>query len=434
MTCCHHYIPTDGADTAFSVDVSAITFGRGCMAELGVAVASLGLTTVVVFTDSTIRSLPPFDIAMKSLHAAGIEVEIFDEVMIEPTDSSFRSAIQFARERQPEGYISIGGGSVIDTCKAANLYSRYPAEFDTYVNAPVGAGTPVPGALLPHIACPTTSGTGSECTGIAIFDYVSLHAKTGIASRHLRPTRALIDADWTRHMPKMVLACSAFDVLSHALESYTARPYTRRPYTHGNDRPLSQGANPWSDMGCAKALQLLGEFMERAVNSADDDDAREQVMWASTLAGIAFGNSGVHLPHGMSYAVAGGVRDFHAPDYPDYKPMVPHGMSVIVNAPAVFRATAGTAPERHLEAAGWLGATTSGADAQDGGEILSGKIVELMRNTAMPLGLEAVGYSAADLDTLTRSASLQKRLLDNAPLEATDDVLRSLFAGAMSYA
>ena len=434
MTCCHHYIPTDGADTAFSVDVSAITFGRGCMAELGVAVASLGLTTVAVFTDSTIRSLPPFDIAMKSLHVAGIEVEIFDEVTIEPTDSSFRSAIQFACERQPEGYISIGGGSVIDTCKAANLYSRYPAEFDTYVNAPVGVGTPVPGSLLPHIACPTTSGTGSECTGIAIFDYVSLHAKTGIASRHLRPARALIDPDWTRHMPKMVLACSAFDVLSHALESYTARPYTRRPFTPGNDRPLSQGANPWSDMGCAKALQLLGEFMERAVNSADDDDAREQVMWASTLAGIAFGNSGVHLPHGMSYAVAGGVRDFHAQDYPDYKPMVPHGMSVIVNAPAVFRATAGTAPERHLEAAGWLGATTSGADAQDGGEILSGKIVELMRNTAMPLGLEAVGYSAADLDTLTRSASLQKRLLDNAPLEATDDVLRSLFAGAMSYA
>ena len=433
MSCCHHYLPTEGADSAFSVDVSAITFGRGCMAELGHAMKSLDVTRVAVFTDTTIRGLPPFDSALQSLVGAGLEAQVFDEVMIEPTDGSFRSAIDFAREYQPDGYISIGGGSVIDTCKAANLYSRYPAEFDAYVNAPVGGGVPVPGPLLPHIACPTTSGTGSECTGIAIFDYVALHAKTGIASRHLRPTRALIDPDWTRHMPKMVLACSAFDVLSHALESYTARPYTRRPYTPGTDRPLSQGANPWSDMGCAKALELLGEYMERAVNSAEDDEAREQVMWASTLAGIAFGNSGVHLPHGMSYAVAGGVRDFHAPDYPRQKPMVPHGMSVIVNAPAVFRATASTAPERHLEAARWLGAETSGADPRNGGDILSQRIVQLMRKTDMPMGLEAIGYSASDLETLTKSASLQKRLLDNAPVDASDAVLKQLFSNAMRY-
>src|ERR1700694_3442990 len=98
-----------------------------------------------------------------------------------------------------------------------------------YVTAPIGGGQKVPGPLRPHIACPTTSGTGSEVTGIAIFDFVEHHVKTGIASKRLRPTLALVDPDCTLTLPKTVVACSGFDVLSHALESYTALPYTRRP-------------------------------------------------------------------------------------------------------------------------------------------------------------------------------------------------------------
>ena len=97
-----------------------------------------------------------------------------------------------------DGFVSVGGGSVMDTCKAANLYATHPAEFMTYVNAPIGAGQKVPGPLLPHIACPTTSGTGSETTGISIFNLRSLNAKTGIISRRLTPTIALIDPDVTR--------------------------------------------------------------------------------------------------------------------------------------------------------------------------------------------------------------------------------------------
>ncbi|MEJ8566463.1 hydroxyacid-oxoacid transhydrogenase [Elongatibacter sediminis] len=433
MSCCHHYHPDPGCDAAFAVDVSAITFGRGCMRELGPQAHRLGLRRVAVFTDPRVRELPPMRGALASLAAAGIGFEVFDEVRIEPTDRSFAAAIAFAREARVDGYVSVGGGSVIDTAKAANLYATHPAAFDTYVNAPVGAGQPVPGPLRPHIACPTTSGTGSECTGIAIFDDLSLHAKTGIASRRLRLDLALIDPDWTRHLPRMVLACSAFDVLSHALESLTARPHTRRPHEPGAERPLSQGANPWSDMGCARSLELLGKYMLRAIDDAADDEAREQVMWASTLAGIAFGNSGVHLPHGMAYAVAGNVRDYRPPDYPRTEPMVPHGMSVILNAPAVFAETASTSPQRHLDGARWLGADVAEAAEADAGEIVGTRLIELMQAAGLPQGLAGLGYAASDIGRLTEGAAVQRRLLDNAPVAVDDALLNHLFSQSLCY-
>src|SRR5207302_7094795 len=131
------------------------------------------------------------------------------------------------------------------------------------------------------------------------------------------------------------------DVLSNALESYTARPYVQRPAPERPSlRPMSQGANPWSDLGCREALRLSGQFLERAVSDAADSEAREQMMWAATLAGIAFGNAGVHAPHGMAYAVAGLVRDFRPAGYPADEPLVPPGMAAILNAPASLRFTA----------------------------------------------------------------------------------------------
>ncbi len=435
MACCHHYALQEGCESVFAVDVNAVSFGRGALREVGPAAAELGMQRVAVFTDSTLQHTTHFETLIRSLSAAGIEAAVFAECRVEPTDGSFKAAVQFAKETNADGYVSLGGGSVIDTCKAANLYATWPAEFDAYVNAPVGDGQAIPGNLRPHIACPTTSGTGSECTGIAIFDYVELKAKTGIAGRELRPTRAIVDPDVTATLPGTVVAASAFDVLSHALESYTARPYTvRAAVATPSARPLSQGANPWSDMGCREALRLLGQYMTRAVADADDAEAREQVMWASTLAGIAFGNSGVHLPHGMAYSVAGLVRDFYPEGYPQHEAMVPHGMSVIVNAPSVFATTAAITPERHLEAAEWLGGDARGANpTDDAAEVLSKQIIQLMRDTQIPNGLSGVGYSDDDVEALTKGASVQKRLLDNAPLAVSDELLADLYRNAMTY-
>src|SRR5580700_7221784 len=149
------------------------------------------------------------------------------------------------------------------------LYATYPADLLAYVNKPIGEARVVPGPLPPHIACPTTCGTGSECTGIAVFDYVAMRAKTGIASRRLRPTHALVDPTATRTLPAMVVAASGFDVLCHALESFTARAYTARPRPDKPAaRPMSQGRNPWSDVGSREALGLAGKYIERAVRDA----------------------------------------------------------------------------------------------------------------------------------------------------------------------
>lgn len=426
MGCCHGYALVPGGESAFSIDPTSLVFGRGALGELGHHAASVGARRVALFTDVRVRATPSFAAAAESLRAAGVDTVVYDEVRVEPTDASFREAAAFAREGRFDGYVSLGGGSVIDTCKAAALYATFPAELATYVNAPLGEGRPVPGALPPHIACPTTSGTGSECTGIAVFDWQSQRKKTGIASRRLRPTLALVDPEATHTLPRNVVMASGFDVLSHAIESYTARPYVSRPATTPALRPMSQGRNPWSDLGSLEALRLGGAFLVRAVTDASDEMARHELAWAATLAGIAFGNAGVHLPHAMSYSVAGLVHAFHLEGYPD-EPLVPHGVSVIENAPAVFRATAGSSPERHLEAAEALGADVRGASPEDAGEVLATRLEELLRATGAPLGLSALGYEERHLDELAAGAFAQKRLVDNAPIPVDVEKMRDLF-------
>jgi hydroxyacid-oxoacid transhydrogenase len=433
MTCCHHPFAVEH-ESIFSMDASSVTFGPGVLSEAGEILRALSCRRVAIFTDRALARLEPFDAVLRSVRAAGIDAAVYDEVHVEPTSRSFGAAAQFASEGRFDGYVSVGGGSVMDTCKAAILYATYPAELRTYVNAPLGDGCPVPGPLPPHVACPTTCGTGSECTGIAVFDHLDLKAKTGIASRRLRPTAALVDPTCTRTLPRMVVAASGLDVLCHAVEALTARPYTARLRPERPAaRPMSQGRNPWSDLGSREALRLAGKYFVRAVRDGADSEACEGLAWAATLAGMAFGNAGVHLPHAMSYAVSGLVREYRCPGYPPEEPLVPHGISVIVNAPSVFRVTAPSAPDRHLEAAVALGADARGAAEADAGALLSGAIVDLMRATGVPNGVAGVGYGEGDVGALARNAIVQTRLVENAPLPVDEASMSVLFRGALSY-
>jgi alcohol dehydrogenase class IV len=431
MTCPHLEAIDAGCDTAFTVDASRVTFGPGALAELGDRARALGIRRAAVFTDVRIRALPWFADVAASLAAAGINAAVFDAVAIEPTDASLADAIRFATDAKPDGYVSLGGGSTIDTAKIANLYATHPAPFATYVNAPLGGGRAVPGSLAPHLACPTTCGTGAEVTGIAIFDWLAHHAKTGIASPRLRPTEAVVDPRCTHTLPSQVVAASGMDVLCHAVESYTARPYTRRAAPSvPTARPTSQGRNPWSDIGCREALRVVGAHLARAV--AGEPESREQLMWAATLAGIAFGNAGVHAPHAMAYAIAGRVRDYRCEGYPD-APLVPHGVAVAVGAPAVFRATAVTSPSRHLEAAALLGHDTRGATLDDAGELLARAVIATMRAIAVPNGIAGVGYGTGDIAALVDGAAPQQRLLANAPYPIGRPELAELFERALHY-
>ena len=321
-------------DTAFDFVAANIRFGAGVTRELGMELADAGLRRALVVTDPMLARLPPVQHVLESLEQQGVTVVLYDRVAIEPTDRAFRDAIAFGREQPFDAMVAVGGGSAIDTAKAVNLYTTYPpADFRDYVNAPVGKALPVPGPLKPLFAVPTTAGTGSETTGVCIFDDTTLHVKTGISSRRLKPTLALLDPDNTRTLPRMVAASSGLDILCHAVESYTAIPFDQRPRP---DRPAArppyQGANPISDVWSLQALRMLAGWFVRASEDPDDAEARGQMLLAAAYAGIGFGTAGVHLPHAMSYPVSGHVRGYRPADYPGDEPLVPHGMSVVLNA------------------------------------------------------------------------------------------------------
>lgn len=421
-------------ETAFEMATSSIRFGSGVTAEVGMDLAELKVQHVLVLTDLHLRFLPPVTRVLDSLTSQHIPFRLFDRVRVEPTDESFQEAITVATEGAFDAFVAVGGGSTIDTAKAANLYSTYPADFLDYVNPPIGKGLPVPGALKPLIAIPTTAGTGSETTGVAIFDRISLHAKTGIAHRRLKPSLGIVDPENTRTQPPAVAASAGLDVLSHALESYTAIPFTQRPYPERPVlRPAYQGSNPISDVWSLEALRLVSRYLIRAVEDPADDEARSNMLLAASYAGVGFGNAGVHLPHGMSYPVSGMVRSFRPGGYPTTHAMVPHGMSVILNAPAVFRFTASACPERHLKAAEVLGADISRAKADDAGKILSSQIIHYMQRLRVPNGLSAVGYRREDIPALVRGTLPQHRVTKLSPRPAGEEELARLFEDALSY-
>ena len=420
-------------DSAFEMASASVRFGPGSTREVGWDLADWGVWRVAVITDPTLARLSPVATALESLEAAGIEYSVFDRVRVEPTDASFQEAIAFAAAGGFDGFVAVGGGSTIDTAKAANLYSTYPAvDLFEYVNPPVGRGAPVPGPLKPLIAVPTTAGTGSETTGVSIFDYTPLHAKTGIASRRLKPTLAVLDPDNTRSVPPEVAASSGLDVLSHAIESYTALPFNRRPKPDRPAlRPAYQGANPISDVWSLEALRMVATFLPRAVEDPYDDIARSNMILAASYAGIGFGNAGVHLPHGMSYPVSGMIRNYRPSGYPVQHPLVPHGISVVLNAPAVFRFTGEASPERHLQAAALLGADVSHAAPSEAGKILADAVTMFMRRLHTPNGLHALGYTAADIPALVKGTIPQHRVTKLSPRPADEDQLARLFEDAL---
>ena len=421
-------------DTAFEMAASNIRFGQGITREVGMDLKDRGLERVMVLTDPNLQEMEPVHTALAAIEGEGVEYALFDGVRVEPTDGSFKAAIAFAEEGGFDGFVAVGGGSVMDTAKAANLYTSYPADFLDYVNAPIGKGLPAPGPLKPLIAIPTTAGTGSETTGVAIFDLVEMKAKTGIAHRYLKPTLGLVDPDNTRSMPSQVAASTGLDVLSHALESYTAIPFDQRPRPERPQlRPAYQGSNPISDLWSLEALRLMAEHLPRAVADPADDEARGQMSLAAALAGIGFGNAGVHLPHGMSYPVAGMVKTYVPPGYDVDYPLVPHGIAVIVNAPAVFRFTAAACPDRHLKAAEVLGADVRGVTAADAGRVLADRIIEFMRELEMPNGLGALGYGTEHIPELVAGTLPQHRVTKLAPKEAGAEALAAIFEDALSY-
>jgi len=431
---CQYFAPTDGGAGSFTVAIPRLTFGRGCLHELGARCKTHGLSRIALFTDSMLETGPIVSAACKSLKSAGIDVSVFSEIRIEPCDETVRLGGKFLTNGRFDGVVSVGGGSVMDTAKAALILASYPGDIMDYFAAPIGAGKPVPGPLLPHLACPTTSGTGSECTSLSVLRVNSLNTKFVIASPHLLPVEAIVDPQCCDSLPGNIVASTGFDLCCHALECYTARAYTQHAAVPDpGARQLIQGANPFSDLAATKALNIVGQYLVRGVSDSSDSEARDQLMWGATLAGIAFGNSGTHLPHAMSYGITHLMEDITTKDYEVSSPFVPHGISVAINAPSIFRFTAEATPERHMEGAKYLSADAKGATDNDAGEVLSNRIAQLMRDTNLPNGLEGVGFNESDIQSLAESAYRQKRAIANAPRDSNMVDLENMYRGALRY-
>lgn len=435
-------------ETVFTYAAPQLKFGRGAVDEIGYDVAQLAASSrcrVLIVTDAGVAATGApqrvaESVAARSATTGGAEVVVYDGVHVEPTDDSMRAAVDFARTQGPwDVVVAVGGGSSIDTAKAVALLISCPGDLLEYVNPPIGAGRTVQGPLTPLVAVPTTTGTGSESTTVCVLDVLSQQVKTGISHARLRPVLAVVDPGLTESQPPEVTACSGMDVLCHALESYTARPYTSFERKRPEQRVPYCGSNPVADVWAERALQLMSRSFRTAVGvgttlaTGNDDaqggrnlQARDDVALAATVAGMGFGNAGVHVPHANGYPLAGRVKNYHPPGYPGAAAMVPHGMSVALTAPQAFRFTFKAAPERHLRAGELL---APGCDIPDNpADHLPRILTKLMRDVGMPAGIGAIGYGEDDIPALVAGSLQQKRLLATCPRDVTTDDLAGIFA------
>ena len=417
--------------------ISSVTmkFGIGASEEVGYEASRLGLKKVLVVTDKNLSSLNIVSRVIDSLERYGVATIVYDDIEIEPTDESMVRASKWASEREFDGLVAVGGGSVIDHAKVINLLTKYPADIMEYINRPIGLGKPVPGPLRPLIAVPTTAGSGAENTAVAVLDVKKERVKTGISHPYLRPTLAIVDPLLTVTMPPTVTASTGLDVLTHAAEAYTAKPYYARPkYPSPADRPVYQGANPISDIFSELAIHYVAKYLRRAYYNGYDLEARYYMLLACELASTSFGHAGVHIPHANAYPIAGMVRDYIPPDYKVDHPMVPHGISVVLTAPPTFRLLARIVPDRVAKIASLMGHEPEAHTPKKIGEAVYEAFVSLIEDLrTVPRGLKDVGYRESDIPALVEGSLKQQRLLQVAPFDVTRRDLEQIFRESLEY-
>ncbi len=416
-------------ETVFTLEATPLTFGPGASDEAGWELKRLGATRVLLISDPGVVRLGIVERIVAGIRREGIACEVFARARVEPTLDSLREAADVARDGRFDGFVGVGGGSSLDTAKVADLVATHPAPIIDYVNAPVGGGRKPPSPLMPLLAIPTTAGTGSEATTVAVLDIPEQRVKTGISHRYLRPHRGIVDPLLTLSLPPDVTSSCGLDVVCHAVESFTARPYDARPAPASPDeRPPYQGSNPIADLWSGYALGSGGRYLRRAVADGGDLEARGAMMMAASLAGIGFGSAGVHIPHACAYPIAGLKHVYQPPGYPDDHPFVPHGHSVIVTAPAAFRFTFPSDPEKHRRAAELLAGRPIATADED---TLPNVLVDLMRDVGAPRGLRALGYDEGDIPALVEGALKQQRLLVLAPRAAGPDDLAAILRASL---
>ena len=340
-----------GAHAALSLTGGALRFGAGVLERLGDELLELGARRPVVIADAAVERVGTAQRALASLVLAGLPDVLLLAPEGEPTDAGIERLA--AQAGEADAVVALGGGAAIDAAKGVALLLGAGGELLDYVNPPFGAGRAPARPPVPLVAVPTTAGSGSEVSPIAVLDLVAQGVKTGISHARLRPALALADPTTTVSLPPGATAAAGLDALSHALESLTARRFDVDP----GDGPAARrgaysGASPYSDALCERALPLIAGALPRAVRDGGDLGARTDLMLGATLAGLGAAVAGAQLAHALAYALASTGEG------------VPHGLAVAAVLPSTLRFSFAADPAAHLRAAAAL-EQAAGAAAQD---------------------------------------------------------------------
>lgn len=416
------------ADAAEPVDARCLSFGGvavrlgvGALDSVGADARSMRLERVLLVSDGPVRETGVVERVAGSLASEGIWSETLLAPPGEPTDRSILAMVAAARASAFDGVVAVGGGSVLDAAKAICLLLGEDGLLLDYVNPPFGAGRAPRRPSMPLIAVPTTAGSGSDVSSVAVLEIEEAGVKTAISHPALRPALTIADPVATLGLPPAATAAAGLDSLSHALESLTARPADRRPRAHGAAESVYAGANPYSDALCERALPLLARGLPRAVARGEDLDARSEVMIAATLANVGAATAGAHAGHACAYAVAARVEEVGG------SPPA-HGIAVSLLMPALMERLFDADQERHARIARRLeeGGLVAGAPAR---ERVAELVKALLRACNAPAGLAALGLGPDDVAPMVRQALRQERLMAGAPEgwgeEQLDAVLRS---------
>jgi hydroxyacid-oxoacid transhydrogenase len=416
-------------DNVFCLRFVPVKFGLGAVTEIGYDLKEFNAKKVLIITDSFLyKQTKVVDQVIEYIKHANIEVDVWDGVEPEPSEESIIEGIKYASGKGFDAYIGLGGGSSLDTAKLINLYTTHPTnDFRDYFAPPIGKGKPIPGPIRPLIAVPTTAGTGSEVTGVAVVTFKTDKGivKFGLSHKYLVPNLAVLDPLLTIDLPPTVTANTGMDAFMHAVEAYTAKPYnTREKPEDPTKRPVYQGSNIVTDALAEKAIYLIGKYLVKAYANGRDLEARTNMLLAAHIAGIAFANAGVHIPHALSYSIAGLA-------YERKKLKVPHGLAVTLPAPATFKVICRYIPEKCTKIAELLKDLIPEGVTKP--EDVSTAIIEMMKLLNLPNGLSELGITEEDVNRIAEETLIQKRLLAQSPVSVTKELLIKIVRNSLKY-
>jgi alcohol dehydrogenase class IV len=414
-------------ETVWNIRMPELRVGRDAVRELGTQLAALGVgedARGLVVTDGTLVELGHADRVVDHVEAAGPDVDVYDGCAREPGVADIEDCLAVVRERGGyDFYLGLGGGSCMDTAKATRAIVANGGEPLDYVAEPTGAGESLTESGPPLVLLPTTAGTGSEISPVAILSVEQEGIKEGISDPKVRADAAVLDPTLTTTLPPEITARTAMDALGHAMEGYTTHRYDQllRP-SDPADRPVYAGRTGFTGMLGERAIELLAGNVRTAVNNGDDLAAREAMLKGALYGAIAGLTAGASMCHAMAYPVGNEYHTYHGETIAVLTPASTLGYNVAAD------------PERFARIAELLGADTGGLGARAAADLAREEFVRLQRDLGvLPSGLhELAGVTEADVEDLAeRTVESQQRLLRCNPRPVTVGDVADVFRDAL---